>query len=66
VPRSGSVLRGRVAAVDVKQLTSAEDVKMQVRNRLPAALTHVCRYAVPLGDSLAVGDLTSKSEGLAK
>jgi len=39
---------------------------MQVRNRLPAALAHVCRYAVTLSDSFGVGDLTSKSESLAK
>ena len=66
VPRSGSASRGRVSAVNVLQLTSAENMKMQVRNRLPAATAHVCRDAVPLGDSFAVGDLTSKSESLAK
>ena len=66
VHRSGSVSRGRISAVNVLQLTSAKDMKMQVRNCLPAALTHVCRYPIPLGDSLAVRHFTSKSEGFAK
>ena len=65
-PRFGSVSRWWVSAVNVLQLTSTEDMKMQVRNRLPAALAHVCRYAVTLSDSFGVGDLTSKSESLAK
>jgi hypothetical protein len=60
------VSRWWVSAVNVLQLTSTEDMKMQVRNRLPAALAHVCRYAVTLSDSFGVGDLTSKSESLAK
>lgn len=58
--------RGWVSAVNVLQLPSAEDMKMQVRNRLPAALAHVCRYAVSLSGSFGVGDLTSKSESLCK